>query len=225
MNDEEMWRRRAAHHEAAHAVAVVALREQLNVSLLTDRAGTVEGYTGWKNRADPQKPGLQQATFTLFGPNAVIVLYAGQFGEQVLACHDREVVVPPREPKWGQDNDQARLILEKAGFTALEADDLRAQAISLVRRFWRAIRGVAAELLDAYPDHGSEVPDPNGNPYLHPDGTRLKRASRVLSETDVAWHVQEVCIAEAAYLRWCGRNREPGDDIGDWIDAKTAMGL
>lgn len=174
--------------------------------------GRLEGITWWNNPVDPAK-NPNSLTLQIHGVNAILVLYAGQYAERHLASLDRSVVLPNPEPLWGQDDNEAMKILAAKPFKDVPAveEQMRAAAAENIARYWRAVRGVAAALLEPHPN-----PEQQAFSARHPAGRQIVPASRVVAGCEVAEHVRLTSVAEAAYLRWCGRDREHGKDLEDW---------
>jgi hypothetical protein len=181
--------------------------------------GRLEGITWWNNPLNPQR-NPNEMTFQIFGPNAALVLYAGQYAELRLAAHDAEVVLPKVEPLWGQDDAEAARILSSPPFHGVPDVEkaLRAAADENVGRYWRAIRSVAEKLLQPQVD-----PELQTFSAQHPDGRKLLPVSRVIGPVEVQSYVSTVSVAEAAYLRWRGRDCVHGKDVEDWICAEQTI--
>jgi hypothetical protein len=184
MAHPETLRKRVAHHEAAHAVLIVACGFKLGETFLTPSAtadGTLGGFTGWANPVDPWK-NPSAKTFELFGEQVAIVLYGGQYAELRLRELDDTVQVPEREPNWQNDDDEARRVLsseplrDRHGFEQLVRDATRAN----VERLWTPISLVASELLEPFPDAERQTVKSS-----HPDGKLLVPVSRVLVGDEV----------------------------------------
>jgi hypothetical protein len=144
-------RRRAAYHEAAHAVLVVAIGCVHGETYLTKGTrldGALGGWTGWSNPLDPRRNPAQPA-FNCYADKVVMVLYAGQYAERVLSRRWPVVRVPKREPNWDHDdNEAAKLlaVLPLSGIADAEST-LRKAARQEVVRFWWVVTRVARELL------------------------------------------------------------------------------
>jgi hypothetical protein len=145
-------RRRAAHHEAAHAVMAVVWDYRHMESFLTKTTrldGKVGGWTEWGNPLNPAINPTPQA----FADNAaqvVMVLYAGQYAERVLSRRCPLVRVPKREPNWDHDDTEADLILRvpPLSHTADAQQQLRDGTMTEVGRMWLVISRVAKLLLE-----------------------------------------------------------------------------
>ncbi len=205
---DELQRRRAAHHEAAHAVFVVAERFNLRHAFLT-RGTTLDGSTGgctdWSSTNNASIPGRAR------------VFYAGQYAERHLAVIDRSVWVPAHDENWNNDDADAATVLQPHLATNPMADAIaRHETAALVARYWRAIANVA--VLMSEPSDPTVQAQPCNHAMLVPAGqvVRAEVVRRVFCEDR---------IAEESFLAYEKDGGLDGKDFDDWMAAQTAVAV
>jgi len=199
-------RRRAAFHEAAHAVLVVAIGCPHGETYLTKGTrldGELGGWTGWSNPLDPRRNPTQSA-FDYYADKIVMVLYAGQYAERVLSVRWPVVRVPKREPNWGHDDDEAAKLLAVLPLGGIvDAESILREAARLeVERFWWVVTRVARDLLrPLQPGAVWASPHrPDGHVIRHGEIQALIREWQARGEPKPSrplWHIPAAFLAAA----------------------------
>lgn len=123
--------------------------------------GSVGGYTEWRNPLAPSQ-NATSADLLAHAKNVIVVLYAGQYAERVLAEHDLGIHVPDSDPNWANDEQEAAKLLAMPPLSqqpGTEAE-LRVETLDAVRRNWHIIDRVASRLIPARRNDGASHVSP-----------------------------------------------------------------